>query len=174
MIRKLIFITLIVGFTACGDSIEPVKIEELPYVEADINGEFWEAENYFISEVKKVVDPVSGTKLLTRITVSGFTSDTRQISFTIDVANEDNYVGRYEPAYSELGGLQEITWFNKKSGAYAVYHISPLDSISNVRVRRHSNSRKLMSGTFEGILFNPMDSSSIRISNGVFSNLSYE
>lgn len=173
MVRKLFLIGLIIGLMGCSDDIEPIKVQEGSYLEADINGEFWEADDYFISEVKKVVDPSSSSKLLTRVTISGFTSDKRQISFTIDVANKKNYEGRYEPTYSKVGGLQEITWFDKASGSYQVYNMVSSDTTTNVRVRRHSNSKKVMSGTFAAVL-KSSGGSTIQVSNGAFSNLNYE
>ena len=126
----------------------------------------------FIAESDGIIGDFSTSSIGNELNIAGLNSSGKSI--TIQLINPS--VGTFEASYnvSNLNLLQYFDTSLGTNGTFLSYNQTTETSNGSVTITHFDRTTNKVSGTFSFTGFNPSDSSTKQITNGVFNNIPFE
>jgi len=174
---KAFFSVLIVIFTFTSCDVEPLDSAidistgggsgtSVAIFTAKVNGVD------FIAESEGIIGDFSASSIGNELNIVGLNSSGK--SLAIQLLNPS--VGTFEASYN-LSNLNLIQYFDSSlgtNGTFLSYNQTTDTSNGSVTITHFDRVTNKVSGTFSFTGYNPSDSSTRQITNGVFTNISFE
>ena len=177
-------VPLLLLLTACGSSNTTFEVIRIPQLQANIDGERWEADRVEFQYLGKVVyysnpaDPQG--EVFERINILAFESgsDLLQLKVSLDVKDREELVGNYSTTYEEYGGLHDIQWLERgESGDSEILSYSLCGggtSDAEFVIQRQQRTEELVAGIFRATLCERTNTNDqVELADGEFRDLEY-
>jgi hypothetical protein len=176
-IIKTIFSISILIFTLISCNVEPLDNDidsstgggsgtTIAVFKAKVNG------TDFVAISENIVGSYSTTSTGNELNIVGINSSGNSI--TIQILNPS--IGTFEANFN-INNLNLLQYFDSSlgtSGSFLSYNQTTDTSNGSVTISHFDTVNNKVSGTFSFTGFNPLDSSTRQITNGVFNNISFE
>ncbi len=180
MSKLLPVFAIILFFLGCSKETT-VEVIRHPLIEFTINSVLWKAANYsFTKPVQVVAYPANSTqsgqlynRFIFQVNAKNDKGEDMQLNIVFDASNINQLRGIYSPTYTPQTGLYEVQLFTLDNNLSA-YSFCAGSSAATMQIQRHSQTERLISGTFQMTLCNVRDNSEkIQISDGVIKDIHY-
>lgn len=176
------------GLVSCTNDLEILSVQREGLLIASVEGEEtpWKSTEYYVfqgqSIVKEFVDPTPVSILFKRyyFIFEGRTPDnhTFELTIAIDLVDNSDMRHRYSSQYTvEKGGLHQIELILKKEGTPVTYETAILCADSQddafFEIKRQTQTERLVTGSFRGVLCVATPSSIINITSAEFKDIAY-
>lgn len=184
-IFTLLLFTVSLLFLGCSSDQTTVQIIRSPLLRFDLSASnSWKADNYSIIKASKVVEYPQDTALpaqfYDRYVLTGTGKDdsghTYQLTIDFDLAEGNQLVGIYKPAYTAergLGDVQLVDMTDKNN--LDVYNLCAENMQNDVlQIEKEKPDEQIITGSFQMTLCNSRDSTQkLTIMNGTIKDLKY-